>query len=312
MTDHIFYYISEVLLAYFKSAAIQPGERYHIRYEQENQVDAQYRIMEQSALAQGYTITPFAFSDYVSYQIEFDGFQLILAASTNGIEVDFLTGLRNRVGDASLAEFQNAAILFIHHTSLDSIVGGCKSMADAGMPLSSAYIKLNIKERIMSDDHFSNFQKEVLNYRLAQVGGGNEDSYSLFDYGIFLQILGKKLLEDSDYRLLGLFVDKGLKNQPPEEVQKRLSQNDKWYAEIYQAHQYGSAERILEKTFSPKGVEMLSKPDWAQRDFTELEKSAAEKDLIQNIEYLKDARQITEDLLTLWDKAEGETAAKMR
>lgn len=312
MTDHIFYYISEVLLSYFKTAYVQPGERYHIRYEQEEQVINQYNIMDDTATSQGYSVVPFKFNDYSSYSIKFEKFNLIIAASAGGIAVDFLTGLRNRVGDRKLAEFKDSAILFIHHTSLDSIIGGCKSLADAGMPLGSTYLKTNIRERIITEDNFSNASKVLLNYRLEQVGEGNDDSYSLFDYSVFLEILGKKTLEQSDYKALGLFTDKGLKNQDTEEMRKRLLQNDIWFEEIHQAHQYGISEKVLEKHFSPKGVEALSDPEWFKHDFTELEKWSDEKDKIQNIEYLPDPRQITDELLILWDKEEGSTTAKQR
>ncbi|TCD28638.1 DNA phosphorothioation-dependent restriction protein DptH [Pedobacter psychrodurus] len=316
MTDHIFYYISEVVLNYFKNAYIQPGERYHIRYEQEDQVTDQYKIMESTATDQGYEIVPFEFHGYESYAVQFNQFKLIIAANTPGIAVDFLTGLRNRAGDKKFKQFADSAILFIHDTSLDSIVGGVKSLADAGMPLSSAYIKTNTKERIANDDHFQNFQKAVLSYRLEQVGETNDDSYSLFDYSIFLEILGKRTLDAGDYKALGLFTDNALYKEDSEEMKKRLEQNDKWFEEIHQAHQYGTPEKILEKTFSPKGVEALSSTDWLDHDFTELEKFRDEKDKIQDLEYIPDARQITDDLMVLWDKGEGEgegqTKAKKR
>lgn len=311
MSNHIFYYISEVLLAYFKTASLQPGARFQIRYERQDQVDSQYGILQETAENIGVEVIPFTFNNYTSYTLKFGGYDLIIAASTGGIEVDFLTGLRNRTGDKKLPQFKNAAILFVHNTSLDSIIGGCKSLADAGMPLSSAYIKSNIESRINDDDSFNNSQKVLLNFRLAQVGSGNDDGYSLFDYSIYLEILGKKSLDPEDYRKFGLFSDKTLKDHDRNDMVKRLRQNDEWFESIHQAHQYGQPEKYLEKIFSPKGVEELSAEDWFGHDFTELEKFAADKDKIQNIVYDGIAR-LSEDLLIAWDREEGDSEAKRR
>jgi DNA phosphorothioation-dependent restriction protein DptH len=310
--EYIFDYISEVLMGYFGPAHISRGERYHIRYEQEKQVKEQFDALKETAIGLGYKVEPFIFNDYVSYSIRFNSYKLIVAASGDDVAVDFLTGLRNRVAESGKEPFDDAAILFIHHTSLDSIIGGCKSLADSGMPLNVLYIKENIKTRILSDTHFETYQKHILNYRINQIGEGNDDAYSLFNYAVFLQILGKKRIGSKNYLKLGLFPDKGLKTQDKAEAEKRLKKNEEWFDEVSNGHQYGGLDKILEKSFSQKGVDNLSEPDWSDYDFTELSNWNDEKNNTTNIVYLVSGTEKTDDYQVMWDRPEGTTLAKTR
>ena len=43
--------------------------------------------------------------------------------------------------------YENKGILFIHNTTLDSIVGGTESFSKEGMPFHVNYIQNNIKEK---------------------------------------------------------------------------------------------------------------------------------------------------------------------
>ena len=233
MKQHIFDYLSEVLLNFFGEATISAGERYHIRYEKLEQVTEQYNAIPPVAEGKNYKIEPFTFNDYSTYLINFSGhLKLIVAASGPGVEVDFLTGLRNRVADNNKDEFEGTSILFIHNTSLDSLIGGCKSLSDSGMPLNVNFIRLSIQKKINTDEVFKPHEKYLLNFKLNKIGIGNSDDYSLFNYSIFLQVLGKRRIGPEDYLKLGLFQDKQLVSLNKEEAEKRLRKNEDWFQDI--------------------------------------------------------------------------------
>jgi DNA phosphorothioation-dependent restriction protein DptH len=312
MKQHIFDYLSEVLLNFFGEATISAGERYHIRYEKLEQVTEQYDAIPAIAEAKDYRIQPFKFNDYSTYLIEFSQLRLIIAASSPEVEVDFLTGLRNRVADNNKDEFEGTAILFIHNTSLDSLIGGCKSLSDSGMPLNVNFIRSSIQKKINSEEMFKPHEKHLLNFKLNKIGIGNSDDYSLFNYSIYLQVLGKGRIGPADYLKLGLFQDKNLISLNKEEAEKRLRKNENWFEDINTGHQYGGLERKLEKEFSQKGVDRLKEKDWTDYDLTDLIKWENEKNEASNILFLENSSGRSDDFLVLWDKASGASVAKSR
>jgi DNA phosphorothioation-dependent restriction protein DptH len=307
MTKHIFDYISTILLQYFKDAHISKGSRFHVRFEHDDQVAEQYQSLSQIAAKNNFLLAPFSYADYTSYAIHYENYNLIIAANVDGVDGDFMTGLRNRI-----KTFDNSSILFIHNTSLDSINNGCKSLTESEMPLNSALMRNSLQNQIQNSIEFKNYEKEILIYKLHRVEEGEDDGYSLFNYSIFLEILGKGYLETVDFKNLGLFKDSGLQYESKEDLKKRLRQNEEWFDQISDGHQYGGLEKILEKTFSEKGVTNLQEEDWYARDFTELLGYSDEKDKIQNVSYIENPALFTEDGLIFWDKADGETPAKQR
>ena len=312
MKEYIFDYLSEILLEFFSTAHITPGERFHIRYEQQDQVDKQFNALFQTAVENDLTIHPFNYNGFDSHVITFRDYRLILAASSPATKDDFLTGLRNRVSENSTDLFQRSAILFIHKTSLDSIIGGCKSLTESGMPLNMHRVREKIGQRLNNNDDFQAYERNILEYKLAQIGKGNDDAYSLFNYAIFLEILGKKKIAPEDYIKLGLFADKGLKSLDKTEAEKRLKQNEEWFTEINNGHQYGGVEKFLEKTFSQQGVDRLTKDDWADTDFKAMAGWEQEKNETNNITYVPNHGERTDDLQVIWDRAEGTTPSKSR
>jgi DNA phosphorothioation-dependent restriction protein DptH len=312
MKPFIFEYLSEVLLEFFAYANISAGERYHIRYEKQEQVDEQYLAIADVADEKSFKVQTFHFNDYSTFLVNLNTVKLIVAACSEDVEVDFLTGLRNRVADNSKDEFIGTAILFIHNTSLDSLIGGCKSLSDTGMPLNIHSIKDSIRCRIEEDARFRHHQKALLNFKLNKVGLGTADDYSLFNYSVFLQVLGKGEIEDTDFVKLGLFRDKNLEGLNAGEMEKRLRKNEEWFNEISNGHQYGGLEKKLEKEFSQKGVERMIKKDWTDVDLTDLVEWENEKNESRNIIYLENTTGRTDDLQSYWDKPSGSTMSKSR
>ncbi|SER91218.1 DNA phosphorothioation-dependent restriction protein DptH [Pedobacter rhizosphaerae] len=310
--EYIYDYISEVLLDYLSKNHISPGEKFHIKYEQAEQVFEQYNALEDIAKRDGYDVAPFTHEDYHTYSIKLAGCRLVIAASAPDVSEDFLTGLRNQISDGK-ENFEGAAILFIHNTSLDSIVGGCKSLSETSKPLNVNYVRDKIKNQIQQDPHFSKSDKLVLRFRIDDSAEDRDDDFSLFNYSIFLRILGKKKIELEDYAKLGLFPDRGLKTVSDEDGLKRLFKNEEWFDQVSNGHQYGGLDKILERQFSQEGVTKLSRPqDWMNEDLTDVSNWNTERNKTTNITYSPNVTELTDDLLTCWDSADGDSLAKER
>ena len=93
MTHHIFEYISELLIDYFSSASISSGERFHIRYEENAQVEEQYHALKARASSNSkVSVLPFEYNDYKSFSIQFSGIRLIVGANIDGVSERFFDG----------------------------------------------------------------------------------------------------------------------------------------------------------------------------------------------------------------------------
>ena len=110
--------------------------------------------------------SPFVYEDevrkqkYISYELNFGIVKLVVAASMeNGPHPDFLANLRNLVGVEE--KYTDRAILFIHCSSLDSILGGAGSLGKEGMPLNILEIEKDIRRRI-TETGYTDLDKKIL------------------------------------------------------------------------------------------------------------------------------------------------------
>ncbi|WP_026262138.1 FtsK/SpoIIIE domain-containing protein [Spirosoma panaciterrae] len=307
MEKYIFSFISDLLINFFSKSNASSGGRFHIRYEQSEQVLGQYELLRSQIISDWpqFNILPFNYLDYSTYCIDFKNYRLIISANINGVAEDFLTNLRNSISDKINSTFSNTSILFIHNTSLDSITGGCKNLMEAGMPLSRVEVQTSIKKSISELTTIQNHEKTLLEILLTSIQEKSDGLYSLFDYTAFFDILGKKRIAQNDYMPLGIFPDKGLAlSNTKDEIRKRLFRNKELFEEISTGVQYGNLEKILERNFSPAGVEKLQKDDWYLNDFTQLEAWEQEKDKAETIEYLNSS--VASENMIHWDRSEDE------
>ena len=119
--------------------------------------------------------------------------------------------------------YENKGILFIHNTTLDSIVGGTESFSKEGMPFHVNYIQNNIKEKI-SNNNFSKVDKVIVKKDLERKKSSLfQDSNSIFEYREILEIINKGYIDKNEYRNFGLFYDSKLGELSGKELENKIN-----------------------------------------------------------------------------------------
>lgn len=303
MLDQFYNYLSGKIIKFFKDNPLTSGAKYNIQFETDEQVKSLYESLKQNTLYGKYE-----YKDkdgevkYESYLLNFDGIKLIVASTMNDVQPDFLTRLRNLVGME--VGYEDKAILFIHNTTLDSIMGGTESFSKEGMPFHIDSIQSDIKVKL-AESTFTEVDKAIIDLDLKRkkdvlLGESN----SIFEYKDLLEIVNGTCIEKSQYRNFGLFFDSKLSDFTGKELNKRLLNNATYFSRVDEIHNYGSPELQLERYFEEKGIEKLSKDDWKEVDFKDVNKSIEAKKETKPLEYKSSSEE--------WDKEEGTSKAKSR
>jgi len=313
--EKLFAYTAQLILRFFQKRSVSKGERFYVLFTKAEEVKQQYESLRNNPCVEART-WEWAEADYSSYSINIDGTEIIIAAACDGVQEDFLTGLRNKI-DSETAEFKNHAILFLLYKPLDSLISGSDDLSKGGMPLHLEEISRSIREDVKSNSSLENFERKILEFSLTQ----KTDNFfikrrSFFDLEIFLSILGNGKIDKSQYEALGLFPDINLKNILPNDagnINERLSRNVEWFDNILNGHKYNHVERYLDRNFSEEGVEALKDPEkWYSYNYDSVAKWAEEKTQKKGVEYVEELIGQTQEGLLFWDKADGETSAKSR
>ena len=184
-----FEYTAAVILDFFSNANSLPGDHYQVAYEHHDEVLGQLAGLKTKASESGdVKVDKFIYKNYETLKLVYEGCDLIIATSNN-VEGDFLTALRNRVVEQSISEFKGAAVLFIHNTALDSIIGGCKNLMDAGMPLNYQALRQHITATATKSISLKNYEKVILSESLNRLGVETDDSKNLIDFEAYFSIL---------------------------------------------------------------------------------------------------------------------------
>ncbi|MBQ3423059.1 MAG: DNA phosphorothioation-dependent restriction protein DptH, partial [Romboutsia sp.] len=308
MSDQFYSYLSEKIIDFFRDNPLKEGAKYNIQFEKEEQVKDLYEALQNNTL-----VEEFKYKDdngevkYSSYELKFNDKQLIVAATintTNGekIQPDFLTRLRNMVGVEP--GYEKKGILFIHDTTLDSIMGGTESFSKEGMPFHINSIQKDIQAK-MATNNFSEVDKAIINMDLERkrkelIG----DSVSIFEYKDLLAIINESCIERDQYKNFGLFYDGDLHEYTGKKLKDRLSDNAANFSRVDEIHNYGNPDSQLDKYYDDKGVEELKKPEWQNVDFKNVKKFIEDKVKTPPLEYLGGSAD--------WDREQGASKAKSR
>lgn len=303
MLDQFYNYLSKKIIDFFRDNPLTSGAKYNIQFETEEQVRNLNEALKDNTLKRD-----FKYKDkdgdvkYSSYLLDFEGIKLIVSATIDNVQPDFLTRLRNMVGVE--AGYEDKAILFIHNTTLDSIMGGTESFAKEGMPFHVDSIEKDIQLKLVQSN-FTQVDKEIINLDLSRKKDDLfGDNNSIFEYKDLLQIIDETCIEKNQYKNFGLFFDSKLKEYNGRELKKRLEKNATYYSRVDEIHNYGSPENQLERYFEEKGVEKLIKDNWREVDFKDVDKSIEAKKATKPLEYRNSSEE--------WDKEEGTSKAKAR
>ncbi|MFR2665920.1 MAG: DNA phosphorothioation-dependent restriction protein DptH [Clostridium sp.] len=303
MSEQFYSYLAEKIIEFFRANPLTPGSKYNIQFEKEEEVRNLYEKLKDNTYYRDYEYKdPNGEVKYNSYQLDFNGVQLIVSATIDDVQPDFLTRLRNMVGVEPGYEIK--AILFIHNTTLDSIMGGTESFAKEGMPFHIDSIQKDIKSELEGSS-FTEVDKEIINIDLERKKNVLfKDNNSIFEYREVLDILNKGCINREQYKDFGLFYDSKLSEFEGKELKNRIKDNALYFNRVDEIHNYGTPETQLEKYFEEKGIEKLKGNDWKDVEYKEVKKSVDEKKLIKPLEYLSASQE--------WDKEEGPSKAKSR
>ena len=303
MSDQFYSYLAEKIIEFFRANPLTPGSKYNIQFEKEEEVRNLYEKLKDNTYYRDYKYKdPNGEVKYNSYQLDFNGVQLIISATIDDVQPDFLTRLRNMVGVEP--GYETKAILFIHNTTLDSIMGGTESFAKEGMPFHIDSIQKDIKSELEGFS-FTEVDKEIINIDLERKKNVLfKDNNSIFEYREVLDILNKGCINREQYKDFGLFYDSKLSEFEGKELKNRIKDNALYFNRVDEIHNYGTPETQLEKYFEEKGIEKLKANDWKDVEYREVKKSVDEKKLIKPLEYLSASLE--------WDKEEGPSKAKSR
>lgn len=303
MLDQFYNYLSEKIIEFFKNNPLTSGAKYNVQFETEDQVKALYETLEDNFLSKEYRYEDKdGVVKYTSYLLDFEGVKLIVASTMNNVQPDFLTRLRNMVGMEP--GYEDKAILFIHNTTLDSIMGGTESFNKEGMPFHIDSIQKDIKTTLAKSE-FTEVDKAIIDLDLERKKNDLfRDNSSVFEYKELLEIINGTSIEKEQYKNFGLFPDSELSKLTEKDLRNRLKVNATNFARVDDIHNYGNPELQLERYFDDKGIDKLKGKDWKMVDFKDVIKSLDEKKKITPLQYKSCSLE--------WDKEEGSSKAKSR
>lgn len=307
MSNPFYKYLSEKVIKFFQTNMPMAGDKFFVQFETEEQVNNLYTELEKNIVAKEFVYNDSSREQrYISYQLSFGTIDMVIAASMEGgPHPDFLATLRNLVGVEQ--GYENKAILFIHCSSLDSILGGAGSLYKEGMPFNVLSIEKDI-ERKIAETEYSELDKEILNLYLKNKKKELDDTTaSIFEYEDVICSLNDSQITADEYRKFELFPDEKLAFLSGKKLHERLEENHRNYVRIAEIHSYGVDETRLEKHYGESGAKVLKKPDWESVSYVEIEKFLLSRKKTSTIEYIP----ILSNFL-IWDKEEGISKAKSR
>lgn len=313
MSKEFYNYLANKVVDYFQSVGVKNGDRFDIQFESEEEVRTLYNQIE------GVTETnKFRYraaetaEEYETYSFKVDEVNIIVSATINQIQPDYLTKLRNEVGGDNNDKFKNTAIIFIHNTTLDSIISGATSFKKEGMPFHVS----TITDDIINDVETSMLtqgQKRIISFELDKNNSSNEEGTSLLQFEELLKVITKGTIEKDDYKNFGLFFDNQLENFSGIEAGNRIKENSEVFSKIDSIHKFqGDVPTALEKFLDEKGAEILGNiKTWEEVEFSTIKTSIKNKNETKKVQYEGyELFNIEEE--NFWDKPNQETAAGKR
>ncbi|BES64344.1 hypothetical protein SANA_07830 [Gottschalkiaceae bacterium SANA] len=307
-------YISKIIINYFSSINLQTGQRFSLQFEQNERVTNMYNSIRNTAKGMGYEIVEFQYKeDYCTYCIEINNIRLLVAQKSEDVREDFLTFLRNQIGTKE-EPFRNTALLILHDTNLDSIIGGSKRLESEGMPLHLRSIERNLNESIETSK-LNEYDKRIIKLYLERTRDDvYESSSSIFDYKSIYSVLEMGFIEENKFKEFGMFRDSSLgffSNNKDKALDARINDNMSIYNTIDQIHKYSDLNE-LEQYFEHAGVNLLEKDDWYDNEYDKVSQLKEKHDKQINPIYCENDLIRDNPSIEIWDRPDGLTKAKQR
>ncbi|GAB6252002.1 hypothetical protein BCSAG_33200 [Bacillus cereus] len=309
MLNTFYEYMSNQIIKYFQEKPIKSGDKFNVQFENLSDVKELILALEESGRRQN-LVKKFYWPkvSYSTFALTFNNIDLIIASNLEDTTADFLTTLRNKVGTEDTS-FRQTAILFVHNTTLDSIIGGTENLQKKGMPLSLNSLRKDIVEKVQISN-LSDVNKSIIQFVLSKIEIDTVGiDTSIFEYEPIVQALSGEM-NKSVYNRLGLFYDSELSQLNENERKGRLKENYEKFSLIGSIHKYSDPEQELEKHFDAEGAERLSQEDWENADYIYVKQSEDRKKDIKQLEY--EEFKLETKGLKHWEKGDGTTKSKER
>lgn len=313
MSKEFYNYLAKKVIHYFSTVGVKNGDRFDIQFEREDEVRALYEQIKN--VVETYNFSYRAADDaeeYTTISFKILNIDVIVAATIDGVQPDYLTTLRNEVAENRNDKFKNTAIIFIHNTTLDSIIGGATSFKKEGMPFHVASITEDVKSDL-EKSQLKSSEKSIINFELEKNNSLSEDVTSLLQFEELLKVINKGILEKDDYKSFGLFIDNQLENYSGNEIDARIRENADIFSKVDSIHKFqGDIPTALEKFLDEKGIGLLSdSKTWEDTDFSMIKTSIENKKKTKKVQFEGyDLFNIEQE--NFWDKPNQETAAGNR
>jgi len=314
MSNQLYNYITTLIVDYFKSQNIKPGERFNLYLENNKHVEGIYKSLHSIDTCEMEAFNykhPQGEGIYHTYSIKIGETKVIVSSSENASE-DYFTMLRNQVAEQNDI-FKNTAILILFSGKLDSILGGSGSLIKEGMPLHYKNFKQKIIDDIDKSSSLKNYEKITLNEVLdRKTKSVVEDNNTIFDYAEVIKSLAKGSIGSNEYNGLGLFKNPELKTITEKETIKTiLKSNFELYENLENIFLHGNPEAELERLVSETGKQKILNSDkWNDFEYPEIDRwiDAKKKRVAPKFEDVSDS----DAFKTIWCKSDGSTITKKR
>ncbi|MGL6131176.1 MAG: type IV secretion system DNA-binding domain-containing protein [Fusobacteriaceae bacterium] len=303
MSNTFYNYICSKVIDYFEKNGLEKGKKYNLSFDNEEKVVQLYRFLKSN-----YNTKEFIYESYKTIEISIGETSLLIAAAINGVTVDYLTKLRNLISEGQNS-FENRSILFLHNSTLDSLVGGSESLSKAGLPLNVKEIKKDIKQMI-KDLELHN--RLIIIHALESFEDDISNSLALFEYEYILNIIHAKNIELVEYKFFDLYPDPELNTYKSEkEIKQRIKENGEIFKEITTAKKYGDLDNDLSDKYEINILDKIKRDEYI--NYAELKKSIEKKQEAEKLTYKEDkSKNLSEENLIYWEVPDGETKVKRR
>lgn len=313
MLDQFYNFLAKKVVEYFNGTRISYGDRYEIQFEKESDVKQLYEEIKNISDSEmfKYQVNE-KYEEYTSYSIKFNDITLIVAATIDGVNPDFLAKLRNEVSTNMKSQFKNSAILFIHTSNKDTITDGVINFQKEGMPFHSK-ILINDINSLIDISNIALSAKYVLKFDLKRMDREDSDEgQSILQYTDMVSIINKGYIDESEFKEFGLFRDSKLDSINDEnEAINRLDDNAKAYLKIDNIHKYGGEiENNLEKFLDEAGKSKLANKSWFNEEYKFVKQSMESYEVTDIIYEGSTIENISKE--DYWEKEEGTTKAQRR
>lgn len=312
MLSPFYNYLAAKFLEFLQKTEIKPGDRYHIQFEKKEQVRSLYDALATTPSVQTYQYKTKSNENYQTYCFNSNQTIVIVAATDEEISADFLTHLRNKVGNPS-EDFANTAIVFIHDTSLDSLIKGAIGFHKVNMPFHVKTISKDLKKQI-KESKLSLGDQEILYLTIKKKDITDfEDLTSIFEYEEILSAVYCQNIGLDYYKDFGLFPDSLLTLEDDRnQIRSRLEENFKLFNKVDEIHKYGNPDQDLEKSFDEKGINRLKDQSWAGVDYKDVKLSADKRKEVKPIVYKESSINESAEGVVYWERPHGTSAVKSR